>query len=134
MSVAFSTGLAAFTEPALGFSANQELPSSTVWSRLGARVLVTDYIGLGTPGVHTYANRFEQANAVLDAARAANALAGVGPQTPLVLWGYSQVGDATAAARELHQQYPPELDLKGTWAGGPSGDLASSGDTIDGSL
>lgn len=134
MSVAFSTGLAAFAEPSLGFSANQELPSSTVWSRLGARVFVTDYIGLGTPGVHTYANRFEQAHAVLDGARAANALAGVGPQTPLVLWGYSQGGGATASAAELQPQYAPELNLKGTWAGGPVADLAAIQEVIDGAL
>jgi len=134
MSVAFSTGLAAFTEPALGFSANQELPSSTMWSRLGARVFVTDYIGLGTPGMHTYANRFEQAHAVLDGARAANARAGVGPETPLVLWGYSQGGGATASAAELQPQYAPELNLKGTWAGGPVADLAVIQDVIDGAL
>ncbi|MBF6185252.1 MULTISPECIES: lipase family protein [Nocardia] len=134
MSRAFATGVAAFTEPALGISANQELPSSAVWSRLGARVLVTDYIGLGTPGVHTYANRIEEAHAVLDAVRAANTLAGVGPETPVVLWGYSQGGGATAAAAELAPRYAPELNLKGTWAGGPVADLAEILKTIDGAL
>ncbi|MGW4324971.1 lipase family protein [Nocardia sp. NPDC004573] len=134
MSVAFSTGVTVYTDPSPGLSANQELPASVVWSALGARVLVTDYIGLGTPGIHTYANRIESAHAVLDGARAANDLAGVGPDTPLVLWGYSQGGGATAAAAELQPEYAPELALKGTWAGGPVADLAAILERIDGSL
>ncbi|WP_063020133.1 lipase family protein [Nocardia niwae] len=134
MSVAFSTGVTVFNDPSPGLSANQELPASAVWSGLGARVLVTDYIGLGTPGIHTYANRIESAHAVLDGARAANNLAGVGPDTPLVLWGYSQGGGATAAAAELQPEYAPELALKGTWAGGPVADLAAILERIDGSL
>ncbi|MER7449382.1 lipase family protein [Nocardia beijingensis] len=134
MSVAFSTGLALFAEPSPGLSANQELPASALWSGLGARVLVTDYIGLGTPGIHTYANRIEQAHAVLDGARAAHNLAGVGPDTPVVLWGYSQGGGATAAAAEMQPDYAPELNLKGTWAGGPVADLAAILERIDGSL
>ncbi|WP_280406999.1 lipase family protein [Nocardia carnea] len=134
MSKAFSTGVTVTTDPSPSLSANQELPSSAVWSRLGARVLVTDYIGLGTPGLHTYANRIEQAHAVLDGARAANNLAGAGPETPLVLWGYSQGGGAAAAAAELAPDYAPELDLKGTWAGGPVADLAKILERIDGAL
>ncbi|MEV4152408.1 lipase family protein [Nocardia salmonicida] len=133
MSVAFSTGLAVSTQP-LGVSANQELPSSTVWSGLGARVLVTDYIGLGTPGMHTYANRFDSGHAILDGVRAANNLGGVGPETPVVLWGYSQGGGATAAAAEMAPTYAPELNLKGTWAGGPVADLTAILDKIDGAL
>ncbi|WP_174183632.1 lipase family protein [Nocardia barduliensis] len=134
MSVAFSTGLTLFTDPSPGLSANQELPASAVWSGLGARVLVTDYIGLGTPGIHTYANRIEAAHAVLDGVRAAHNLAGVGPETPVVLWGYSQGGGATAAAAELQPDYAPELNLKGTWAGGPVADLAAILERIDGAL
>ncbi len=134
MSVAFSTGISVTTDPSPSLSANQELPSSAVWSALGARVLVTDYIGLGTPGIHTYANRIEGAHAVLDGVRAANELGGVGPDTPVVLWGYSQGGGATAAAAEMHSSYAPELNLKGTWAGGPTADLAVILERIDGAL
>ncbi|MET7767505.1 lipase family protein [Nocardia sp. NPDC005366] len=134
MSVAFSTGLTVSADPSPSVSANQELPSSAVWSALGARVLVTDYIGLGTPGIHTYANRIEGAHAVLDGVRAANSLAGVGPETPVVLWGYSQGGGATAAAAELQPAYAPELNLKGVWAGGPVADLAVILQRIDGAL
>ncbi|MGY5311806.1 lipase family protein, partial [Nocardia gipuzkoensis] len=134
MSVAFSTGLTVFTDPSPSLSANQELPASAVWSGLGARVLVTDYIGLGTPGMHTYANRIEAAHAVLDGVRAAHNLSGAGAETPVVLWGYSQGGGATAAAAEMAPQYAPELNLKGTWAGGPVADLAAILERIDGAL
>nr|WP_306307300.1 lipase family protein [Nocardia takedensis] len=101
---------------------------------MGARVLVVDYIGLGTPGIHTFANRIEGAHAVLDAARAANALAGVDADAPVVFWGYSQGGGATAAAAEMQPTYAPELNLKGTWAGGPVADLAAILERIDGAL
>ncbi|NUP25814.1 MAG: lipase, partial [Nocardia sp.] len=134
MSKAFSTGITITTDPSPSLSANQELPSSAVWSRLGARVLVTDYVGLGTPGIHTYANRIEEAHAVLDGARAANNLTGAGPDTPLVFWGYSQGGGAVAAAAEMAPDYAPELNLKGTWAGGPVADLAAILERIDGAL
>ncbi|MFC9555679.1 lipase family protein [Rhodococcus sp. NPDC056960] len=132
-SKAFSTGLNVTTAP-ISLSANQEALSADVWSALGARVFVTDYIGLGTPGVHTYVNRLEEAHAVLDAARAANALSGSGPETPLALWGYSQGGGAAAAAAELQSSYAPELNIKGTWAGGPPADLLTVLGRIDGNL
>ncbi|AHH14897.1 putative lipase [Nocardia nova SH22a] len=132
-SEAFATGLyAQITPPSI--SANQEAVSAMVWHAMGARVLVTDYIGLGTPGVHTYVNRVEEAHAVLDAARAANALSGTGPQTPLAFWGYSQGGGSTAAAAELQPSYAPELNLKGVWAGAPTADLSAVLQKIDGNL
>lgn len=42
---------------AVGF--NYELPLFQIAAAKGMRVVVTDYIGLGTPGVHTYLNRYE---------------------------------------------------------------------------
>lgn len=133
-SVAFETGLYAALEPSPTLSANQEALSAAAWRALGARVFVTDYIGLGTPGIHTYVNRLESAHAVLDAARVANKLAGTGNDTPLLLWGYSQGGGATAAAAELQPTYAPELNVKGVWAGGPVADLEVVLDTVDGTL
>ncbi|WP_280183129.1 alpha/beta fold hydrolase [Nocardia cyriacigeorgica] len=133
LSLAFSTGMHVSTEP-VSLSANQESMSAAAWNALGARVFVTDYIGLGTPGVHTYANRIEQAHAVLDAARAANVLAGSGSDTPLAIWGYSQGGGAAAAAAEMQPSYAPELNLKGTWAGAPTADLMQVVGQIDGNL
>ncbi|MGV9833675.1 lipase family protein [Nocardia niigatensis] len=133
VSLAFSTGMYASITPPT-FSANQEAISALAWNSLGARVFVADYIGMGTPGTHTYVNRVEEAHAVLDAARAANNLAGSGDGTPLAFWGYSQGGGATAAAVELQPDYAPELNLKGTWAGAPVADLTEVLTRADGSL
>lgn len=132
-SQAFQTGLNATVDP-LSFSANQEMLAASVWIARGARVFVTDYVGLGTPGLHTYVNRIEEAHAVLDAARAANTLSGTGPSTPLALWGYSQGGGAVAAAAEMAPSYAPELNIKGTWAGAPPADLLATLDQVDGTL
>ncbi|WP_024804568.1 lipase family protein [Nocardia sp. BMG51109] len=133
VSKAISTGL--YADPGrLSMSANQEALSALAWNSLGARVFLTDYIGMGTPGIHTYVNRVEQGHAVLDAARAADNLAGTGPETPLALWGYSQGGGATASAAEMQPGYAPELNLKGTWAGAPTADLAAVIGRIDGNL
>ncbi|CAM2946778.1 secretory lipase [Williamsia muralis] len=130
---AFATGLIAQTDP-LSFSANQEALSAARWNALGARVFVTDYVGLGTPGVHTYVNRVEEAHAMIDAARAANALSGTGSRTPIAFWGYSQGGGASAAAAELQPTDAPELNLKGTWAGAPPADLLDVLAKVDGNL
>ncbi|MCX4098173.1 lipase family protein [Nocardia sp. alder85J] len=132
-SLAFATGLYAdITGPTL--SVNQEALSALAWNALGARVFVTDYIGLGAPGVHTYVNRVEEAHAVLDAARAADTLSGTGSETPLAIWGYSQGGGASAAAAELQPSYAPELSLKGVWAGAPVADLEAVLRQVDGNL
>ncbi|TLW93232.1 lipase [Saccharomonospora piscinae] len=101
---------------------------------LGYAVVITDYEGLGTPGMHTYVNRASEGHAVLDAARAALRLpeAGLSPETPVGLAGYSQGGGASAAAAELRGEYAPELDVKGAYAGAPPADLAEVAPALDG--
>ncbi|AQA23895.1 secretory lipase family protein [Rhodococcus sp. MTM3W5.2] len=102
----------------------------------GIAVVVTDYDGLGTPGMHTYVNRAAEAHAVLDAARAARNLPGtsITPAGPVGFWGYSQGGGAAAAAAELAADYAPELQVKGTYAGAPPADLGATLAQIDGSF
>lgn len=92
-------------------------------SLAGVRVFVVDYIGLGSPGSHTYMNRDDQAHAVLDGARAALSAAGVPADHPVAFTGYSQGGGAAAAAGEAASTYAPELNVKGTAAGAPPADL-----------
>ncbi|WP_040723535.1 lipase family protein, partial [Nocardia veterana] len=59
--------------------------------------------------------------AVLDSARAAQQLPnnGVGPRPPIVIYGYSQGGMASAGAAELQPSYAPELNVRGAYIGGP---------------
>lgn len=123
----------AFSPEDQAFGINYELPVQYIAAQLGMRVVATDYIGLGTPGVHTYVNSAEQAHAVLDAARASFQLAG-GTDSPIVLHGYSQGGGAVAAAAEAAASYAPELTIKGTYAGAPPADLLQVFSMVDGSM
>ncbi|GGF17244.1 triacylglycerol lipase [Williamsia phyllosphaerae] len=99
----------------------------------GYRVLMTDYIGLGTPGVHTYVNRVEEGHAVLDGARAALKYGKLPADSPVGFWGYSQGGGATASAAEMASSYAPELNIKGTYSGAPPADLQKVLKAVDGS-
>ena len=113
----------------------EELFVSTMVAR-GFAIVMTDYQGLGTPGLHTYVGRVPQGNAMLDAARAAKRLPGTSldPEGPLAFWGYSQGGGAAASAAELAPSYAPELNVVGTYAGGPPADLKELFPYADGSV
>jgi fermentation-respiration switch protein FrsA (DUF1100 family) len=102
----------------------------------GYGVVVPDYQGLGTPGVHTYVVRAATGQAVLDAIRAAQRLDGSGlPRSgPVALAGYSQGGGGSAAAAELEPGYAPELDLRGAYAGAVPAELGSIARFLDGGL
>ncbi|MFD5507465.1 lipase family protein [Streptomyces sp. NPDC127051] len=101
----------------------------------GWAVVVTDYEGLGTPGVHTYTVGPSAGRAVLDAARAATRLpeAGLPADTPVGIMGYSQGGQAGSWAAELQGSYAPELKVKGTATGGVPADLMEVADFNNGS-
>ncbi|MDJ0385520.1 lipase family protein [Streptomyces sp. G-G2] len=101
----------------------------------GWAVVVTDYEGLGTPGLHTYTVGPSAGHAVLDAARAAQRLpeAGLSASGPVGIMGYSQGGQASSWAAELHGSYAPELQVKGTATGGVPADLLKVADFNNGS-
>ncbi|MEE4024496.1 lipase family protein [Gordonia sp. PKS22-38] len=100
----------------------------------GVRVFITDYIGMGTPGVHTYVNRRESGAAMLDGARAALRLSGAPADAPVGFSGYSQGGGAAASAAEMAETYAPELNVRATYAGAPPADLAKVTKGIDGTF
>ena len=112
----------------------EELFVSTMVAR-GFAIVMTDYEGLGTPGVHTYVSRVAEGNAMLDAARAAKQLpdTSLQPDGPVAFWGYSQGGGAAASAAELASQYAPELNVVGAYAGAPPADLKELFPYADGS-
>jgi secretory lipase len=101
----------------------------------GWAVAVSDYQGLGTPGLHTYMVGPSQGHAVLDMARAALRLPGTGlsASTPIGLMGYSQGGGAAGWAAELAGSYAPELDVRGSAVGGVPADLTATAEFLDGS-
>ena len=102
----------------------------------GFAVVVTDYEGLGTPGVHTYANRLDEAHALLDAARAAKQLPGTSLRSdgPVALWGYSQGGGASRAAIEQAPQYAGEIDIVGAFVGATPAKISELMTFVDGSI
>ncbi|TNC26082.1 lipase family protein [Amycolatopsis alkalitolerans] len=129
-------GLGDQCAPSKALGAGQEYEGPFISGLLGRGygVVITDYEGLGTPGVHTYVNRKAEGYAVLDAIRAAQRLPGSGlpADGPVAIAGYSQGGGASAAAAELQPAYAPELQLKGAYAGAPPADLAAVARNLDG--
>ncbi|WP_236790524.1 lipase family protein [Amycolatopsis sp. GM8] len=129
-------GLGDQCAPSKALAAGQEYEGPFLSGLLarGYGVVITDYEGLGTPGVHTYVNRKAEGYAVLDAIRAAQRLpeAGLPSDGPVAIAGYSQGGGASAAAAELQPAYAPELKLKGAYAGAPPADLAAVAQNLDG--
>lgn len=121
------------TDP-VGAGVGYELFQTYALLHRGYAVAVTDYEGLGTPGIHPYVHRESQAHAVLDIARAATEVPGsdIGDAPRTVFTGYSQGCGAVAAAAELHPRYAPDVNLVGTVAGSPPADLAATLDKIDG--
>ncbi len=122
--------------PPLGFMVEYEVLAAYSLLSQGYGVVITDYDGLGTPGAHTYVNRAAEAHAVLDAVRAAQQLPGtkISGDGPVAAYGYSQGGGAAAAAAELAEEYAPELDLVGTYAGAPPADLKQTLEQVDGTI
>lgn len=106
-----------------------------VFANQGVRVVVTDYVGMGTEGVHTYMNRLDQAHAMIDAARATRNLVREKGQDfgQMAFYGHSQGGGASAAAIETVGEYAPDLDAAGAYASAPPADLNAVQRNIDGS-
>ncbi|MBK9178107.1 MAG: prolyl oligopeptidase family serine peptidase [Acidimicrobiales bacterium] len=93
----------------------------------GYVVAASDYEGLGTTSPHLYLVGDSEGRSVLDAARAAQRVAGSGasPTSPVALWGFSQGGHAALFGGELAPAYAPELDLRGVAAAAPVSDVGS---------
>jgi dienelactone hydrolase len=102
----------------------------------GHAVVMTDYEGLGTPGDHPYVIGRTIGRNVLDSLRAALSFvpARLAPDIPLGIMGYSEGGNASAWAAELHPAYAPELALAGCASGSIPADLETAGENIDGTL
>lgn len=92
----------------------------THWFSQGYALVATDYVGLGTPGIHPYLDGASEAHAVIDMVRAARA---VEPElsTRWAVIGQSQGGHAALRTAAIATEYAPELDYRGAVAtGAPS--------------
>lgn len=106
-----------------------------VWNRDGA-LLAPDYFGIGapTPGreFHSYMVKVEQATATLDLIRAAQELQGAtGVNDKAIVFGHSQGGHTALSVNEVQQDYAPDVDLLGTSAISPPGELEVLVDLAD---
>ncbi|WP_216206258.1 lipase family protein [Amycolatopsis aidingensis] len=98
----------------------------------GYAVVYSDYQGPRSE----FAAGPQAAHAVLDGIRAVQhyAPAGLDPQGPVGLWGYSGGGLATTWAAEQQASYAPELNVVGAAAGGVPADLEAMLKYNDGGL
>lgn len=105
-------------------------------SKYGVRVVVTDLVGMGTEGVHTYMNRLDQAHAMLDAGRAVKNVVGEENFGKIGFYGHSQGGGASAAAVEEARNYysaDEQSTIAGAYASAPPANLYEVARNIDGS-
>jgi hypothetical protein len=102
----------------------------------GWAVAITDYQGLGTPGDHTYMVGRALGPNVLDAMRAARAIAP--DELPAdglaALIGYSEGGAAAAWAAQLQPTYAPDVPLKAVAAGAAAANVETAGPSLDGTF
>lgn len=122
--------------PSISLSTGLDYEGGIVQEALqrGWAVAVSDMVGLGTPGMHTYEVGRDQGNALIDIARAATRLPGTGltPSTPVAFWGYSQGGTSAGWAAQSAPAYAPELNVVGAVAGGVPADLRAVAANLDG--
>ncbi len=123
-----TTGLADFCAPTKRSTPGDTIALLEHFLARGFVVVASDYQGLGTPGVHHYLLGPSEAYSVLDAARAAQRVAGGG--SAVILFGHSQGGHAVIFANELAESYTPELNILGTISSG-SGVTGTSGAIIE---
>lgn len=89
----------------------------------GFIVVATDYLGLGTPGVHPYLVGTVSAYSVLDSVRAARQL-DVNAGDRFAVWGASQGGQAALWTAQTAASHAPELKLVAAAASAPAINLA----------
>ena len=113
-----TTGLAdACSASKLEFGPPQEVMEPLLDS--GFIVAITDYEGLGTPGVHPYGVGESAGRGLLDVARAALAVPGSQARPHVVLYGESQGGHAAYFAADIAAEYAPDVRVLGTVAQAP---------------
>jgi pimeloyl-ACP methyl ester carboxylesterase len=120
-------GLAHQCAPSLQMAEGTEYDGGAIVESLkkGYAVTVTDYQGYTNGAVPTYIDGRSEGQAVLDIVRAARQLpgAGVTEKEPVVVWGYSQGGQAAGWAGELQSSYASNVDMVGVAAGGVPANL-----------
>jgi len=125
-------GLAQSCAPSLQMAAGTEYDGGAVIESLkkGYAVTVTYYQGYTTGSVPTYAAGKAEGQAVLDVVRAARQVpgSGISSSAPVIVWGYSQGGQAASWAAELQSSYAADVKMVGLAAGGVPANLQAIGE------
>lgn len=108
------------------FTANpRDYYLDTLYPRLleaGYAVVISDYVGLGTPGTHPYLDGPSQARSVIDGVRAARwAIPELSAQWAVL--GQSQGGQTALFTAHIAAADAPELDFRGAAATGAPSNL-----------
>ncbi|WP_078322491.1 lipase family protein [Mycobacteroides chelonae] len=113
-----------------------EAPFLAAAVRRGWVVAVTDYPGLGTPGVHPYVVGKTNGRALLDIMRAARQLpqADLEAQGPAGIYGYSEGGNTAGWAAQLQPSYAPDMPLRAAAVGAAPVDFPELATELDGGL
>ncbi|MFJ6537731.1 alpha/beta fold hydrolase [Paenarthrobacter sp. NPDC091711] len=91
----------------------------------GHVVVATDYAGMGIAGPPSFLIGATEAANVLDIARAARLVEGIGAGDRVVLWGHSQGGHASIFAAQRAADYAPELTIAGVAVAAPATNLGA---------
>ncbi len=125
-------GLAHQCAPSLQMAEGTEYDGGAIIESLkkGYAVAVTDYQGYTNGAVPTYTAGKAEGQAVLDAVRASREVpgSGIGAGAPVIVWGYSQGGQAAGWAAELQPSYAPDVKMVGLAAGGVPANLQAIGE------
>ena len=110
-------GLAQSCAPSLQIVAGTEYDGGAIIESLkkGYAVTITDYQGYTNGAIPTYATGKAEGQAVLDAVRAGRQVpgSGISASAPVIVWGYSQGGQAASWAAELQSSYAPDVKMVG---------------------
>ena len=108
--------------PSLSVSLLGEIDTVDGLTKRGYAVALTDYQGLGSPGIHPYSDAKTAGFNVIDAVRALRHTFG-DVSTRWIALGGSQGGGAAWAANEQAATYAPELDMLGSVGLSPAADV-----------
>ncbi|WP_228002404.1 lipase family protein [Nocardia australiensis] len=118
-----TTGLGDSCAPSVAGSDSGSKTYQSHWLGQGYAVVATDYIGLGTDGVHPYLDGRAEAHAGIDMVRAARSVAPtLSPRWVAI--GQSQGGQAALFTASLATSYAPDLDYRGAVATAPATNIS----------
>lgn len=121
-----TTGIVPRCAPSLSstpFSDGEATALAEMVTEHGWAAVTSDYVGLGTSGMHPYLVGQVEARNVLDASRAAQELDSLTLSHDTVVWGHSQGGHGALWTGQIAGDYAPDLTIKGIAAMAPAADL-----------